>query len=239
MSKRTLEECKEQLQNGDQHTLERRAKRMKELEQIHIDGRLFASQKEWDYTGEASDSYINGNYRSVIFCCACSVDQIFRYEYVKEPTSKYEDLNKCTFGQIINKCKGKDIARLAPFIVEAELLNRIRNMVSVHPLFIDYPVENDPERQIRNKLLLEDIKKLLGLMESVDPKLRRKIEATQLINKVEEKTYVFGEVVKGCSELPFNMNGFWGLIERDILQFLARHAWQILKIIAEGLYGVT
>jgi len=239
MSRKTLEECKKQLQKSDRDTLERRVQRLKELEQIHTDARLFHSQKEWDYAGEASDSYINGNFRSVIFCCACAIDQIFRYEYLKTPTNRYEDLEKCTFGQTIHKCKGKNISRLAQFIAAAELLNRMRNEVSVHSLFIDFPAESDPERQVRSKLLREDIKKLLNLVESVSPELKKEIEATKLIGEVDGETYILGEAVNQRSEMPSSLDGFWGLIERDILKLLARKAWHILKIVAEGLYGVT
>lgn len=238
MSKKTLEECAKQLQKSDKDTLKRRAQRLKELEQIHTDGRLFYSQKEWDYADEASDSYINGNFRSVIFCCACAVDQIFRYEYLKTPKSRYKDLEKRTFGQTIHKCKDKNISRLAPFIAAAELLNRMRIDVSAHPLFVDFPLEADPERQVRNMLLREDIKKLLSLVESVNPKIKNKIEGTKLIDQVGGKTYVLGDAVNQRSEMPSSLDGFWGLIERDILKLLAREAWRILKRVAEGLYGV-
>jgi hypothetical protein len=238
MSRKTLEECAKQLQKSDRDTLERRAQRLKELEQIHTDARLFHSQKEWDYAGEASDSYINGNYRSVIFCCAFAIDQIFRYEYLKTPRSRYEDLEKRTFGQTIRKCKGKNISRLAQFIAAAELLNRMRNEVSAHPLFVDFPVEADPERQVRNMLLREDIKKLLSLVESVNPKVKNEIEGTKLIDQVGGEACALGDAVNQRSKMPSSLDGFWGLIERDILKLLAREAWHILKIVAEGLYGV-
>lgn len=54
MSRKTLEECAKRPQKSDRDTLERRAQRLKELEQIHTDARLFHSQKEWDYAGEAA-----------------------------------------------------------------------------------------------------------------------------------------------------------------------------------------
>jgi hypothetical protein len=237
MSRKTLEECAKRLQKSDRDTLERRAQRLKELEQIHTDARLFHSQKEWDYAGEAADSYINGNFRSVIFCCASAIDQIFRYEYLKTPGSNYEDLEKCTFGQTIRKCKDKNISRLIQFMAVAKLLNRMRNEVSAHPLFVDFPVEADPERQVRNKLLREDIKKLLSLVEIVNPKAKNEIEGTKLIDQVG-KTYVLSDVVNQRFEMPSSLDGFWGLIERDILKLLAKEAWQILKIVAEGLYVI-
>jgi hypothetical protein len=238
MGRKTLEECAKQLQKSDKGTLERRAQRLSELEQIHTDALLFHSQKEWDYAGEASDSYINGNFRSVIFCCASAMDQIFRFEYLKIPGNRYEDLEKCTFGQTIRKCKGKSISRLAEFMTAAELLNRMRNEVSAHPLFVDFPTEADPERQARNMLLCEDIKKLLSLVGSVNPGVRNEIEGTRLVNNVGGETYVLGDAINQHSEMPSSLDGFWGLIERGILKLLAREAWHILKAVAEGLYGV-
>lgn len=238
MNKRTLEECKEQLQKGDENTLERRAARLQELDVIQTDGRLFSSQKEWDYAGEASDSYINGNYRSAIFCCACAVDQIFRYEYLKLPENNYRDIQRCTFGKIIHRCKERRIPSLLPLLDKAELLNKMRNEISAHPLFIDLPADSDPERRTKDILSIEDIKKLLKLVESINPGLKTEIEATELVNHVENKSYVLGKVIKQSSEMPFNLDGFWGLIEKDILKYLSKQAWNILKFIAEGLYGL-
>lgn len=239
MNKKSLEECKKILAKGDSDTLERRAERLQELKPIQTDGRLFSSQREWGYAGEASDSYINGNYRSTIFCCACAIDHIFRYEYLKMPGNRYEDLERYTFGQTIRKCENKGVTSLLPFMEKAELLNKMRNEVATHPLFIDLPVESDPERRLRNELLLKDIKKLLELVGRIDAELRKKIESTKLISEVEGKSYVFGKVINQQSEMPFNLDGFWGLIEQDILRFLASQAWGIMKEIAEGLYGVN
>jgi len=239
MDTRNLEEYKRILEKGDKDTLERRAERCQELRRIQTDGRLLSSQREWDYAGEASDSYINGNYRSAIFCCACAVDQIFRYEYIKVPGNRHKDIERGPFGQTIHKCKEQNVMSLSPFMKQAELLRDMRNEVAAHPLFVDLPAESDPERQLRNELLLRDITTLLNLVGELDSNFRQEIESTQLISEVEGRNYIFGEVITGQSEMPFNLDGFWGLIERDILRFLAREAWSIMKEIAEGLYGVN
>lgn len=238
MNTKSYEECKRILEKLDASTLERRIERFQELKGIQMDGRLFSSQREWDYAGEASDNYIAGNYRSAIFCCACAVDQIFRYEYMKLPLDQYDDIERLTFGQVIKECKKKKVESLLPFIIQAFLLNDIRNDVATHPLFIDVPIESDPERQLRNNLLLKDITKLLDLVGEINADLRREIESTKLISEVEDRTYVFGEVVSQQSDMPFNLDGFWGLIENQILRFLANQAWLIMKTIAEGLYGI-
>jgi len=238
MNTKSYEECKRILEKLDANTLERRIERFQELKGIQTNGRLFSVQKESDYAGEASNNYIDGNYRSAIFCCACAVDQIFRYEYMKLPENHYEDIEKLTFGQVIKECKKKNVESLLPFIIYAFLLNDIRNNVATHPLFIDVPIESDPERQLRNKLLLRDITKLLDLVEKINSNLRREIESTKLISQAEDKTYIFGKVINQRSEMPFNLDGFWGLIEDRILRFLANQAWHIMKAISEGLYGI-
>ena len=236
METRSLEECKKILEKNDRDTLERRVARCQELTPIQIGGRLFSPQREWDYSGEASASYISGNYRSAIFCCACVVDQIFRYEYMKIAESNYEEIKGLTFGGVIRECRSKNIESLLPFMKQAFLLNDIRNSVATHPLFVDIPIESDPERLLRNRLLIEDMTKLLELVERIDPDLRHKIESTELISEAEGRTYVFGEVINQQSDMPFNMNGFWGLIEDKILRFLANQCWYIMKAILEGLY---
>lgn len=235
MNTKSYEECKRILEKLDANTLDRRIERCQELEVIQT---RFSFQKEWDYAGEASDTYIAGNYRSAIFCCACAVDQIFRYEYMRNPESRYDEIEGLTFGRIIKQCKKKEIESLLPFIKQAFLLNAIRNDVATHPLFIDIPIESDPDRKLGNSLLLKDITKLLELIGTIDPDLRHEIESTELISESEGRTYIFGEVVKQQSDMPFNLDGFWSLIEDRILKFLANQAWHIMKMISEGLYGI-
>jgi len=105
-----LDERRKELQESDQRTLTRRAERWQELSPIRTDGRLFASQREWDYAGEASESYIVGNYRSTVFCCACAVEQILKYEYLRIPDHKYEDIDGCTLGRMIKKCRERKVS---------------------------------------------------------------------------------------------------------------------------------
>ena len=233
----TSDEFVKRIQESDQRTLERRAQRLQELAQIQTDGRLFASRREWDYAGEASESYINGNYRSTVFCCACAVDQILKYEYLKVPGHRYEDIEKCTFGQMIRKCR--HVTSLLPFLKETEMLNKLRNDIAAHPIFIDLPISSNPDKEIRNQLVLKGINTLVDLVGLLNQEFRNQIEATKLVSEVEGKTYNFGKVIRGLEEMPFNLDGFWGLLEQDVLRFLANRSWAILKEIAEGLYGVS
>ncbi len=233
------EECKQLLEKMDTNTLERRTERYHELEGIQTDGRLFSVQKEWDYSSEASDNYIAGSYRSSIFCCACAVDQVFKYEYMKHPESNYKIIKHKTFGRVIKECKERNIQSLLPYLKQAFLLNDIRNSVATHPLFIDIPIVSDPEKQLRDRLLIEDIANLMELVGRLDSELRCEIESTELTSDAEGRTYIFGEVISHQSDIPFNLNGFWALIEDRILRFLANQCLYIMKTISEGLYGIN
>lgn len=235
---RSLEECKEILRDLDARTLERRAERLRELENIKTDARGFSSEREWSYLMEATDVYINGHYRSAIFCCAFAVDQIFRYEYLKTAEGKYDDLENLTFGRLIRKCERQKVASLCPYIEEAKLLNHLRNKVATHPLFIDVPIDSDLTRQVKNELICRDITILLELIEKLDPNLRCEIESTLLKDQVEGVSYIFGEVIARPSDMPIAIEGFWGLIQEKVLRFLAKQARNIVKTISEGLYGV-
>jgi hypothetical protein len=242
MSARNLDECKRILEQIDRDTIDRRAERCHELEVAILSAQKFSSQREWDYAREASASYINGNYRSAILCCACSVDQVFRYEYLRVPGNKYKDLwqsnRQLTFGQLIRKCKERKVTRLTPFLEKAELLNRIRNDVAAHPVFTDVPCASDTERELQDELMRRDITALLNLVGELDSERKRDIEDTELINNVEGWQCTFGKAICQESGLPTaSLMLFWALIQEDILRFLANRAWHIKREILEGLYG--
>jgi len=241
MSTRTFDECKKALEKSDKNTLEARAKRLQELPEIQTYGRLFSSQRESDYSAEASDSYINGNYRSAIFCCACAVDQILRYEYLKVPGNTLEDLEHGvrTFGQIIGSCRNGRIKSVSGLVKQADLLNNIRNRVAAHPLFTDFPIRSDKDKQVRTELLLKGIVELLDIIGRLDQALRRNIESTELVLEAEGETYVLGDVIKQQNNVEIAIHGFLILVEERILRFLAVQAWSILKGISEKLYGVN
>lgn len=166
MSGKTLEQCKKQLEKSDRETLERRAERLNELAEIETNGRLFWSQMEWDYSGEAAQSYVVGNYRSAIFCCAGAVDQVFRYECLKMPGNRYEDLGT-TFGQNIKKCRQKGIPSLVPLINKAQLLNRMRNEIAAHPLFIDVPTQSYEKTRVMSNMGILNLSSVPNLENSI------------------------------------------------------------------------
>jgi hypothetical protein len=239
MSAENLEECEVFLRNLDEGTRDERAKRRLELQQITTGGQA-QPQRKWDYMSEAASAYINGNYRSAIFCCACAIDHIFRFEYLKVLGGKYEDLwqkhRQLPFGEVIAKCENR-VPWLNPFIAKAQLLNCIRNEVAVHPLFIDIPPSSGAERELRDRLVRRDAAALLKLVGDLDGEQRKRIEDMELIDNVEGRWCTFREAMSEESELPAgSLIGFWTLIQQDLLRLLANRAWHIASEILEGLY---
>lgn len=236
MSERSISECMDILKKNDVLTLERRAKRLQELGVTQTSSSF---QREWDYSTEAGDCYINGNYRSAIFCSACAVEQIFKYEYLKVPGHRHKDWGKGEFGKIIDKCK--DTTSLDKYIDSAELLNNIRIKVAAHPIFIDIPIRTDDDRKIRNDMLLLDIKILLNLVGKINESYKNEIESIE-INTPDGYSFrhcSIGEVIGRKSQIPSMFDGIWrGIVETDVLKSLARKALDILKEVSEGLYGI-
>jgi hypothetical protein len=235
----SIAEYRNRLQELDKRTLERRAERLRELASIQTDGKLFSSWREWDYAGEASDSYINGNYRSTIFCCACALEQVFKYEYLKAPQHEYKDIKSCTFGTVIKKCENKKIASLIPYLEKAQLLCDMRNTIAAHPLFVDIPINLSTNQDFKNTIVIKDIRSLLNLIGKLDKKFKKGIERAELVNSADNMIYHLGNIIRGQEEIPYNLRGFWSLMEKDILRFMALRSWHILKEITERLYGVT
>jgi hypothetical protein len=137
MPEGNLENNKRILIMNDRSSLIERAERHSDLTPIETIGRDNRTQR--NYIPEAGLAYTNGSFRSAIFCCACEIDQCFRFEYLMAPGTKYEDLlqknpdKQVELGRVINICETKKIERLKPFVEKAKLLNSVRNAVAVHP----------------------------------------------------------------------------------------------------------
>ena len=65
----------------------------------------------------------------------------------------------------------------------------------------------------------------------------KEIESTQLIIKDEGQEFTLREALSAESGMPTtSLSGFWGLIEQEVLKFLANHIWRVKKEILEALY---
>lgn len=77
------EEAEKRLTENDKRTVTERAKRLVALGGITINlvERMVPNLMS-EYHREASDSFINGNYRNCIFSCSAALDQIIRHELI-------------------------------------------------------------------------------------------------------------------------------------------------------------
>lgn len=186
MSGKKLNWYKMLLESGDIESLDRRAKRLCE---ITVEFKPVLSHRVKgppsrvrDYQREAESSYVNGNFRSCIFSCACIADQVFRHEYVKASENKKKSLKEIknkkryfTFGTAINRIKqllkDKKASHMQPFVKKAETLNDIRNTIATHPAYVDLPL-SEPW-SLAKKINRDDILSLLKILIKTDPQIKR------------------------------------------------------------------
>lgn len=259
MTDETLDKYKEILRGLDSTSLEERAKRFKELGTIITDSQKGPPSFRMDpYQKEATNSYINGNFRSCIFSCACIVDQVFKHEYVKASENKkkaLEDIEGKTFGDAIGLVRklSKDgkLGHLKPFIDKAETLNNIRNKISVHPGYVDLPPSSD--WGLRIKLIKKDICILLKLLVKTNPQIKPEERKKMFEKTLDGIKFNLGagdpqpQVVTLRELLDRNFEVEGGLmapdvtrevIEESFLSPLALRSYKFMKEIVEGIYGV-
>jgi len=218
MKERTLEDARCTIKNLDERTLDDRASRLMELGVTHYSSiERSTSQLMSDYSVEAAKNFVEGCFRSCIFCCAAAVDQTFRHEIIyasKNPEEKFDKLRRKTFGQIIDLAK--NTVRLQPFQEDACWLNRLRNKLAVHPLSF-WPLRGDYIKEI--KVIKQGLKEIITVVDAED---REKIK--QLLIRVSN--------LDTSDALDILM---WRPDE-DSLKSSALKAHNIMARIIEGLY---
>jgi hypothetical protein len=218
MKERTLEDARCTIKNLDERTLDDRASRLMELGVTHYSSiERSTSQLMSDYSVEAAKNFVEGCFRSCIFCCAAAVDQTFRHEIIyasKNPEEKFDKLRRKTFGQIIDLAK--NTVRLQPFQEDACWLNRLRNKLAVHSLSF-WPLRGDYIKEI--KVIKQGLKEIITVVDAED---REKIK--QLLIRVSN--------LDTSDALDILM---WRPDE-DSLKSSALKAHNIMARIIEGLY---
>jgi hypothetical protein len=220
--KKSLLEAEKLIRDLDEKTIDNRAKRLVELEAITLSAIEFELPiRMYNYIDEASKTYIERCYRSCIFCCSNAVEQAFKKELIfsenniNQRKSVQEEIEKMTFGKIINK--GKKIDFLSCFINDAEWLKNLRNKVAVHPIYISHGnigTETPEIAEWRKQSIKKDIETLLPFLDKENQK--------QMYDVLENQ-----KAIEDIFE--------WGLSE-DIIQILALKAWKKMKRVLEGIY---
>ena len=234
MKDRTFEDARRTTRNLDKRTLDERASRLMELgvtQYSSIERRV--SQRMSDYSVEATKSFVEGCFRSCIFCCAAAVDQTFRYEVIREsdtPIKERKKLKGKPFGKILKKAKYTE--RLQPFLEDAKWLNRLRNTVAVHPLCFWPLLEKD--EMMSNEIIIEDLKNIIAFDDAEDgEKIKQSFIIREDGSKMTLADVLCDPTTPEASDLLM-----WRLDE-EILKPLALKAHQIMDGIIEGLYPST
>jgi hypothetical protein len=218
MKERTFEEARHIIKNLDKKTLDERSSRLKELGVTHYSSiERSTSQLMSDYNVEAAKNFVEGCFRSCIFCCAAAVDQTFRHEIIhesKNPEEKFDKLKLKTFGQIIS-C-AENIVRLQRFLEDARWLSRLRNKLAVHPL-CSWPLRGEDMKEI--KVIKQSLKEIIAVVDAED---REKIK--QLLIRVSNL-----DTSDALDILTWRP-------DEDTLKSSALKAHNIMAGIIEGLY---
>ena len=233
MQDRTFEDARRITRDLDDRTLDERASRLMEL------GVTQYSSIEWslsprmsDYSVEATKSFIEGCFRSCIFCCAAAVDQIFRYEVIREsdtPIKERKKLKGKPFGTTFKLAKNTE--RLQSFLEDAYWLNRLRITVAVHPLCF-WPFPKD--EIMANKVIIEDLKNIIAVAGAENgEKIKQSFILREDGSRLTLVDVLCDPTTPEASDLLM-----WRLDE-DILKPLALKAHQIMNKIIEGLYPST
>ncbi len=230
MKDRTFEDAIDTIKRLDERTENDRASRLQEQGVMFWDAvERPTSQRMSDYSIEAAMNYVNGCYRSCIFCCSAAVDQIFRHEIIyesKNPEAEMDKLRSKPFGTIIRYAKNVD--RLQPFLEDARRLNKLRNNVAVHPLYF-WPFEDDETKV--NEIILKDLKNIIAAADSEDAGI---IKQSFIIGE-DGKKVVLADVLSDPT-MPEASDLLMWRIDLDVLKPLALKAFQKMAGIIEGLY---
>jgi hypothetical protein len=239
MKDRTYEDALRTIRKLDKRTENERASRLQEL------GVMFWSSVERstsrrmdDYSSEASMNYVNGSFRSCIFCCSAAVDQIFRHEIIhksENPEKKMDKIRGKPFGHIMPFAE--KVERLQFFLDDARWLNTLRNTVAVHPLSF-WPLQTCIEDEKRKKdvemaniVIVQDLTKIITAADDEDAEMIRQ----QFIIREDGIRVVLADVLADPTS-PEAYDLLMWQIDNDVLKPLALKAYQRMAGIIEGLY---
>jgi len=185
-----------------------------------------------DFRIEAAMSYVNGCFRSCIFCCSAAVDQIFRHEIIlasKNPEEMMDKIREEPFGRIMPFAE--KVERLQPFLKVARRLNKLRNKVAVHPLCF-WPFQTCPkDEEMTNKVIVQDLKNIIAAADAEDAETIRQ----SFIIREDGRKVVLADVLFDPS-IPEASDLLMWRIDNDVLKPLALKAFQKMAGIIEGLY---
>jgi hypothetical protein len=241
MKDRTYEDAIQTIRKLDKRTENDRASRLRELGVMSWSSvERSTSQRMDDYASEASMNYVNGSYRSCIFCCSAAVDQIFRHEIILDSENPEKTMDKITgkpFGHIMPFAEKTE--KLLRFLDDARGLNKLRNNVAVHPLsFWPLQAYSDEEKrkkeeEMANIVIVKDLENIMAAADAEDAEKIRQ----QFIIREDNSRVVLADVLADPTS-PDAYDLLMWRIDNDVLKPLALKAYKKMVGIVEGLYPV-
>lgn len=195
-----------------------------------------------NYIEEAEESYLTGNFRSCVFCCAAAVEQVIKYELIKssvDPKTKIKKIEgRLTLGTLIgmlkeHPSKNERISKLKNFLYNLRWINKTRNSIAVHPSYASvYRKEDTEEMKIwKNERMVYYINRILDLLSAQDHE--RVLDLN--VGLPEGVSTTFRELLKDPKSKQ--MPEVWYLFtSREVQQPLALETYRRMKEIIEGIY---
>lgn len=256
MEKQTSEEAKRIIKSRDERYFKHRVQRLKEFGEVAGTVKVgeastvtYNTEKAppihylQSYIEEARESFLGGNFRSCIFCCAAAVEQVVKYELIKssgDPKAEIKEIeNKgLGLGRLVGRLKGrpsgdKRISRLKKFLGSFYWINDARNTIAVHPSFASIYNEDDTDeiKTWKNERMVCYINRILDLLSAQDHE--RVLDLN--VGLPEGVSTTFRELLKDPKSKQ--MPEVWYLFtSREVQQPLALEAFKKMKEIIEGAY---
>lgn len=184
------------------------------------------------YIEEAEESFLGGNFRSCIFCCATAVEQVIKYELALSSVDFKTEIEEIEnerwgLGKLIKRLEGRPsenerISKLKKFLDSFYWINDARISIAVHPSYASvYKKEDTKEMKIwQNERMVYHINKILDLLN---------------VGLPEGVSTTFRELLKDPKSKQ--MPEVWYLFtSREVQQPLALETYRRMKEIIEGVY---
>lgn len=256
--KEKVEEAERTIKSRDKQYLKPRVQRLKEFGEVAGTVRLgqvntvsYDTEKTppihylQSYIEEAADSYLEGNFRSCIFCCATAAEQVIKYELALSSVDFKAEIEEIEnerwgLGKLIKRLKGRPsenerISHLKK-ISDSLLnwLNKARISIAVHPPYASVYDEDDTD-EIKTWKNERMVYYIYGILNLLDAKDREEILELN-VGLPKGVSTTLRELLDDpkSQHMPEVWDAF---IRRDVFQqHLALEAFRKMKEIIEGVY---
>lgn len=188
------------------------------------------------FVREAVHSYIDGLYRSCIFCCATAAHHIMQETILQEQgygTAKAKVLHEMGFKHLLQEAK--HVAKLTDCLEDARWLIRVRHKVAAHPHFVrSGRAKSQAELEYEINTMVEGAEDLIALLE---PEARKLVEASTVEDEKERVT--FRKALDSHHRVGAEV--IWHQLQHYVIQVLAFEAYRRLYSIIKKLelYPIT